>query len=76
MHVNKRISYRASIGPLIDGNGTILLDDLGKANAFNTYFASVSIIDNNITPPSETATPQKLLNDIPIDTFDVLHAIS
>jgi hypothetical protein len=56
-HVNKRISHRASIGPLIDGNGTILSDDLEKANAFNTYFASVGVIDNNIIPPMKQQNP-------------------
>jgi hypothetical protein len=67
MHVNKRVSHRASIGPLIDGNRRILSSDLEKANAFNTYFASVGVIDDNITPPSETATSHKLLTDILID---------
>jgi len=50
-YVNKRISYRSGIGALTDSAGNTIVDDSGKANPFNEYFASVGTIDNDVLPP-------------------------
>jgi len=50
-YVNKRISYRSGVGALTDSAGSTIVDDSGKANLFNEYFASVGTIDNDVLPP-------------------------
>lgn len=45
--VNNRIKTKQPI-PVLDVGNTVLSDDLSKANAFNEFFASVFVKDNNI----------------------------
>jgi Reverse transcriptase (RNA-dependent DNA polymerase)/Endonuclease-reverse transcriptase len=49
-YVNKRISNRATIGPLVDCSGGIVNSDEDKAILFNKYFSSVGVVDNGILP--------------------------
>jgi hypothetical protein len=55
----------------------IITDDVAKANAFNTYFGSVAIIDDNIIPQLyESIHTEELLECILIDESDVVKAIN
>ena len=45
-YVNKRLSHRDAIGALVDGSGNVITADEDKANMFNSYYASVGVIDN------------------------------
>ena len=49
-HVNNRLSHRTSIGPLQTNDGSLLVNDVDIAEAFNTYFAAVGAVDNGIMP--------------------------
>ena len=61
--VNSKTSVRSGVPPLRDANGTIISDDLGKAELLNNLFASVFVTDDgNI--PSHTPIIQP---DIPYD---------
>ena len=53
-HINSRLSHRASLGPLYSSNGLLLTDDVDKAELFNTYFATVSSVNNGIMPECVT----------------------
>ena len=45
-YINKRTSYRPAIGTLTDDGGNIKTDDYDKAELFNSYFATVGVVDN------------------------------
>jgi len=53
-HINSRLAHRASISPLYSANGSLLTDDVDKAELLNTYFAEVSSVDNGILPECVT----------------------
>ena len=76
-HVNKRVTHRSNVGVIITGTGDALVDDKEKANAFNQYYASVGITDNNIIPIITRALEQNaVLDSLDINETDVLFAIS
>ena len=76
-HVNKRVTHRADIGVIIADNGDVLVDDRQKADAFNTYYASVGVIDNNVTPHIARVLELTVgIENIYISESDVLFAIS
>jgi len=49
-YVNNRISYRGTIGALVDENDTIVMSNSDKVNMFNVYYASVGVVDDGIVP--------------------------
>jgi len=55
-YVNKRLTYRRELGVLIDACGKIVVNDAEKATLFNNYFASVMVVDNNVTPVCDIVT--------------------
>jgi len=65
-YINKRLTYRRELGALIDTDGTIVVDDNKKATLFNNYFASVGVVDDNITPFCDLV----LNSDNAIDTIE------
>ena len=65
-YANKRLTYRKEIGALIDTDGTIVVDDNKKATLFNNYFASVGVVDDNVTPVCDLV----LNSDNAIDTIE------
>ena len=38
------------IGVVMDKNGSPITNDQAKVNAFNSYFSSVGVIDNDVMP--------------------------
>ena len=76
-HVNKRVAHRTDVGIIITDKGDTLDDNRQKAEAFNTYFASVGVADNNILPHiTRILDQQDALENICISESDVLFAIS
>jgi len=49
-HINKRITYKNSIGTLLSKDGNLISDDGEKAALFNNYFASVATADDGRVP--------------------------
>jgi len=49
-HVNKRVTHRSNASVIITDSGDVLSDDQDKAVAFNKYYVSVGVADNNILP--------------------------
>ena len=49
-HINKRITYRNSIGALLSKDGNLISEDGEKAALFNNYFASVGTADDGRVP--------------------------
>ena len=72
-HVNKRVTHRSSVSVIITDNGDVLADDKEKADAFNKYYASVGVVDNNITRVMEHNV---VLDSLDINEADVLFAIN
>ena len=62
-HVNSRLSCSSGIGSLIN-NGETVVDDEGKANLLNDYFASTCVEDDGSQPKFERQVP----TDVNIDT--------
>jgi len=48
-YVNRRITSSTGVGTVVV-NGVALTDDYLKADAFNNYFSSVSLIDDGLIP--------------------------
>lgn len=46
-YVNSKCCKKKSVGVIKSSDGTLLFNDVDKANALNTYFASVCIVDNS-----------------------------
>ena len=74
-HVNKRITSRSTVGAIVMDSGQVLVSDVDKANAFNKYFSSVGVTDNNIIPCCDAAPMSDSLESIKITGTDVLIAI-
>jgi len=49
-YVNKRLKHSSTISAVKDKSGILVVSDGDKANVFNQYFSSVSVIDNGILP--------------------------
>jgi len=49
-YINKRMNHRNPIAALADSMGSLVVSDSDKANLFNQYFSSVSVVDNGIMP--------------------------
>jgi len=65
-YVNKRLTYRRDLGALIGTDGATVVDDEEKATLFNNYFASVGVVDDNVTPVCDMV----LNSDNAIDTIE------
>jgi len=76
-HVNKRVTHKSSVSAIITDSGDILSDDKGKADAFNKFYASVEVADNNILPHiTRVSELNVVLVSIYINETDILFAIS
>ena len=73
--VCKRTTNRSGIGVIIDKNGLPITDSQQKANAFNLFFASVGVVDNNVVPHCENITLRSVLDSIIINETDVIRSI-
>ena len=65
-YVNKRLTYRRDLSALIDTDGTVVVDDVEKASLFNSYFASVGVVDNGVIPVCDSV----LSSDTVIETVE------
>jgi len=54
--ITNRMSHRTNIGTLVEPSGKVVVTDSDKANLFNTYFASVGVVDNGKPPKCDTMT--------------------
>ena len=54
--VNKRISSRSGIPPIINDDHVTVTDDQAKAGLFNEYFGSVGRPDNGFIPSCSSNT--------------------
>ena len=52
-----------------------MLDDADKANAFNRYFSSVGVVDNNVAPYCANLSIPECLDSIEISDVDVMSTI-
>ena len=73
--VNKRTANRRCIGVILDENGSLLTSSYDKANAFNKYFSSVSVIDNNFVPSCLNVQLNSILDTMVISESDVIRSI-
>ena len=74
-HVNRRLRYKAGVGPLFDDDGKLVTNDLYKSELLNKYFASVGVTDNGIMPSVVYDTPSNKLNSIIFTKASVLKAM-
>ena len=51
-HINCRINHKTGVAPITGGSGVLLVEDCEKAEAFSSYFATIGVTDNGLTPPS------------------------
>ena len=49
-HINSRLTHKAGIAPLRDASGSLIMDDLDKAELLNAHFVSVGSHDDGIVP--------------------------
>ena len=67
--VNKKLSDRSGIAPLVNDQGILISSDIERAELLNDYFVSVFTCDNGIVPPFESRFPAddpQFLEDIEI----------
>ena len=50
-YVNGKRRTEENIGPLVDGEGLLTDNDIGKAEMFNAFFASVFNADDGLRDP-------------------------
>jgi len=76
-HVNMRVTHRSSVSVIFTDSGDVLSDDKDKADAFNKYYASVGVADNNILPHiTRVSELNVVIDSIDINETDILFAIS
>ena len=69
---NKRISNRPCVGAIARDDGTILTDNHDRANAFNTYFSSVSVSDNGFILHCRPVALSGILDSVTFNESNVL----
>ena len=74
--VNKRLAGRSSVGAIVADDGSIFTDNHKKANAFNTYFASVGVSDDGTVPPIRNTALSETLDSVTFSETDVLKSIN
>ena len=72
--VNKSISSRSGIPPLINEDHVTVTDDQAKAGLFNEYFASTGHPDNGFIPSCSSST-ESCLDSVEINESNVLAAV-
>jgi len=72
--VNKRISSRSGIPPLINNDHVTVTDDQAKAGLFNEYFTSVGRPENGFIPSCSSNT-ESCLDSVEINESNMLAAI-
>jgi len=60
----------------MDKNGLPITNGQIKANAFNTYFSSVGVAENNIIPDTRDIALLSVLDSIVISETDVLQSVN
>ena len=77
-YVYRRTTNHCGIGVIMDKNGSPITNDQAKANAFNDYFSSVGIIDNDVIPHCSDVTLCSVLDrpSIEVTETDVMLSIS
>ena len=74
-YINNRLTH--GVGAIVTSNTTVLTDDTDKANEFNTYFASVGVVDDDNLPNCLDIVDDSIsLTSITIAESDVLFAIN
>ena len=63
-YINHKLGRKHDIGILEDSSGQHVTSDVGKAELLNSYFGSVSVQDDGITPVFE----RRVADEIKIDT--------
>jgi len=74
--INKRLAGRSSVGAIVADDGSILTDNHKKANAFNKYFASVGVSDDETVPPIRNTALSETLDSVTFSETDVLKSIN
>ena len=74
-YINNHISYRNTIGTLVDESDTIVTSDSEKANMFNDYYASVGVVDDGIVPLCPSVAVESTIESITFDEVCVLASI-
>lgn len=76
-HLIKKSGTSSSIPPLIDNaNGSIVNDDLDKANLLNTYFSSISTLnDSNTEVPAFDSRTDSVFDSLVISQNDVVDVL-
>ena len=72
-HANNKLTCKSGIGVIRDTNGNVICDPVERANSFNDFFASVFMVDNNISPHMDSRVPENVsLNYITFTRAGVL----
>ena len=74
-YINKKLNSHTEIPPLKLDDGTIVVEDIEKANQFNKVFQKVFTTKSNTEPPLEPKTTVKL-DDIRFTEEAIVHAIN
>ena len=61
-HINSKLTHKSGVGLLKRADGSLVHDDLEKANFLNDHFGSVFTNDNDILPPMARRTEFELGN--------------
>ena len=72
--VNRRLSNRIGIGPIVTHDNVTLTNDYDKACSLNNYFTSVGRPDNGFVPPCSSCT-SACLDTVYVNELNVLAAI-
>ena len=75
-YVYKRTANTSGIGVIMDSSGVAITNDCDKANAFNQFFSSVGVTDNNSMPCCNDVTLLSILDNIVISETEVIRSIS
>jgi len=70
-YINKRIVNRSDIGAITNDTGRVLIEEDEKANAFNDYFSSVRVKDDNIIPVCTNVVIDKTIDNVEVHETDV-----
>ena len=74
-YVYKRTANSSGIGVIMDSNRVAITNDREKANAFNQFFSSVGVTDNNSVPCCNDVPLLSTLDNVVSET-DVFRSIS
>jgi len=70
------LTYRRDHSALIDTNGSVVVDDVEKASLFNSYFASVGVVDNGVIPVCDSVLSiDTVIDTVVFNTINVKTAL-